>query len=113
MRLDFPGGATARISLLRTEGDAEAIGQGTPRPGFRIEAERGSAWVEPPDLIEWTDAEGAHEERLPATPSLGEVLNDHFYRLVRGGQSLAPTLRDALAVDRLIRDLPARPARTG
>ena len=58
-----------------------------------------------PDRIHWTDAEGTHEERLPLEPTVGEALNDQFHRLVRGDQSLAPTLDDALAVARLVADL--------
>jgi hypothetical protein len=38
-------------------------------------------------------------------PTVGEVLNDHFHRMVRGVQSLAPTLDDALAVARLVTDV--------
>ena len=65
-----------------------------------------------PDRIQWTDAEGTHEERLPLEPTVGEVLNDQFHRLVRGDQSLAPTWDDALAVARLIADdPPERPGR--
>jgi predicted dehydrogenase len=55
-----------------------------------------------PDRIHWTDAEGVHEERLPLEPSVGELLNDHFHRLVRGDQTLAPSWDDTMAVARLI-----------
>jgi predicted dehydrogenase len=55
-----------------------------------------------PDRIEWTDSEGTHEERLPLEPTVGELLNDHFHRLVRGDQSMAPTWDDTIAVARLI-----------
>jgi hypothetical protein len=33
------------------------------------------------------------------------VLNDQFHRMVRGAQSLAPTIDDALAAARLVGDL--------
>jgi len=76
-----------------------------PQPGFQVFAERGVAWLELPDRIHWTDARGPHEERLPPEPSVGEILNDQFHRLVHGEPSLAPTLGDALAVARLVDDL--------
>ena len=38
-------------------------------------------------------------------PTVGDVLNDQFHRLVRGHQSLAPTIRDALEIARLTNDL--------
>jgi predicted dehydrogenase len=56
-----------------------------------------------PERIQWTDAQGSHEERLPLEPTVGEVLNDQFYRLARGETSLAPTLDDALAAARAVR----------
>jgi predicted dehydrogenase len=104
--LEFPGGARAQIAFglyhRRPWGEASRF---LPPPGFQVFAERGAAWLELPDRIQWTDAAGAHEERLPLEPSVGEVLNDQFHRLVRGDQSLAPTLDDALAIARLIDQL--------
>ncbi|MBY0397885.1 MAG: gfo/Idh/MocA family oxidoreductase, partial [Thermoleophilia bacterium] len=76
-----------------------------PPPGFQVYAERGAAWVELPDRVQWSDAEGTHEERIPLEPTVGEFLNDQFHRLVRGDQSLAPNIRDALSVARQIDDL--------
>ena len=73
-----------------------------PQPGFQVYAERGAAWLELPDRIQWSDAAGTHEERLPLEPTVGDVLNDQFHRLVRGDQSLAPTIRDALAIARRV-----------
>ena len=58
-----------------------------------------------PDRIQWTDAAGTHDERLPLEPTVGEILNDQFHRLVRGDHSLAPTIRDALAVARRVADV--------
>ncbi len=100
---EFAGGGMAQISFGRYNrtawGDANRF---LPLPGFQVFAERGAAWLELPDRIQWTDADGAHEERLPLEPSVGEVLNEQFHRLVRGDQSLAPTIEDALAVARSI-----------
>jgi hypothetical protein len=76
-----------------------------PQPGFQVYAERGAAWLELPERIQWSDADGTHEERLPLEPTVGDVLNDQFHRLVRGDQSLAPTIHDVLAIARRVRDL--------
>src|SRR5262249_21449419 len=100
------GGQMAQVSYGRYHraawGDA---GRFLPQPGFQVFAEQGVAWLEMPDRIQWTDARGTHEERLPLEPSVGEVLNDQFHRMVRGQQSLAPPLHDALALSRLVSDL--------
>lgn len=104
--LEFQGGERAQLILQRYHrapwGEAT---QFLPQPGFQVFAERGAAWLEMPDRIQWSDAGGLHEERLPLEPSVGEVLNDQFHRLLGGGQSLAPTIDDALAVARLIDSL--------
>ena len=104
--LEFPDGARAQIAVGRYHrhrwGDAL---QFLPPPGFQVYAEHGAAWLELPDRIQWTDADGPHEERLPLEPTVGEVLNDQFHRMVRGDQSLAPRLDDALAVAHLIEQL--------
>jgi predicted dehydrogenase len=103
---DFPGGGMAQIAFCRY--DRQAWGEATrflPQPGFQLFAERGAAWLELPERIQWSTAEGTFEERLPLEPTVGDVLNDQFHRLVRGDQSLAPTIRDALAVARRVSDL--------
>lgn len=101
--LVFPGGEVAELSLARYHravwGDAHTF---LPRPGFQVFAERGVAWLEMPDQIRWSDSAGLHEEKLPLEPSVGEVLNDHFYRLVRGAQSLAASIDDVLEMTRLV-----------
>jgi predicted dehydrogenase len=103
---EFAGGGVAQISFGRYHrnawGDATRF---LPPAGFQVYAERGAAWIELPDRIQWTDAAGTHEERLPLEPTVGDVLNDQFHRLVRGDHSLAPTIRDALAVARRIADI--------
>ncbi len=103
LTLEFAGGGLAQIGVSRYHrsqwGEASRF---LPQPGFQVFAERGAAWLEMPDRIQWTDAEGVHEERLPMEPTIGEQLGDHFYRLVHGEPSLATTLDDALAVARLV-----------
>ena len=84
-----------------------------PPAGIQVFAERGAAWLEMPDRIQWSDAGGIHEERLPVEPTLGEVLNDQFLRLVRGEESLAPTFADTLAIARGVRGLRGASARVG
>ena len=102
--LEFEGGAAAQLSTGRYHrgpwGEASRF---LPQPGIQVFAERGVAWLEMPDRIQWTDSEGVHEERLPLEPTIGELLNDHFHRLVRGAQTMAPTWDDAMAVAGLIR----------
>ena len=104
--LEFAGGGLAQVAFGRYHrtpwGEATRF---LPQPGFQVYAERGAAWVEIPDRIQWTDASGPHDERLPLEPTVGEVLNEQFHRTVRGEPSLAPTLDDALAVARLVDDL--------
>ena len=89
--LEFEGGAVAQLSAGRYHraawGEASRF---LPQPGIQVFAERGVAWLEMPDRIQWTDAEGPHDERLPLEPTVGELLNDHFHRLVRGEPSRWP-----------------------
>jgi predicted dehydrogenase len=104
--LEFPEGGVAHISFGRYH--RSAWGEATrflPPPGFQVYAERGAAWLELPDRIQWSEPGGTHEERLPLEPTVGDVLNDQFHRLVRGDQSLAPTVQDALAVARRVGDV--------
>ena len=99
----FPGGATAQISFGRYHrgawGDASRF---LPQPGFQVFAERGAAWLEMPEKILWSNAAGSKEERLALEPTVGDVLNDQFHRVVRGDHSLAPTIRDALEIARQV-----------
>jgi predicted dehydrogenase len=103
---EFAGGGLAQISFGRYH--RNPWGEATkflPTPGFQVYAEKGAAWIELPDRVQWSDASGVHEERLPLEPTVGEVLNDHFHRLVRGEKTLAPSIHDALAVARRIGDI--------
>lgn len=101
--LHFPGGAMAQMTVARFHRSAwDDATRFLPAPGIQVFAERGAAWLEMPDRIAWTDAGGQHEDRLPLDPSVGEMLNDHFLRRVRGEPSLAPTIDDALAAARLV-----------
>jgi predicted dehydrogenase len=104
--VEYAGGGMAQVAFGRYHrtpwGEATRF---LPQAGFQVYAERGAAWLELPDRIQWSDAEGTHEERLPLEPTVGDVLNDQFHRLVRGDQSLAPTVRDALDVARCVADL--------
>lgn len=103
---EFPNGALAHVSLARHHRSAWGESHRfLPPAGFQVFAERGAAWLEMPDRIQWTDSEGIHEERLPMEPGIGEALGDQFCRLLRGEPSLAPTIDDALAMTRLVVDL--------
>ena len=85
----FPGGATVEISYGRYHrsrwGEASRF---LPASGFQVFAERGAAWLEMPERIQWWDSSGVHEERLPVEPTVGDVLNNQFHRLVNTGHSL-------------------------
>lgn len=101
--LGFERGGLAQLSYGRYH--RQAWGDATrflPGPGFQVFAERGAAWVELPDRIQWSDASGTHEERLPLEPTVGELLNRQFHRLVQGEPAEVPTIRDALTVARLV-----------
>jgi predicted dehydrogenase len=102
----FARGASAHISFGRYQragwGEASRF---LPPPGFQVFAERGAAWLEMPERIQWSSAAGVKEERLPLEPTVGDVLNEQFHRLVRGDHALAPTIRDALTIARLVNDL--------
>lgn len=103
---EFDGGGMAQISFGRYH--RNAWGEATrflPSPSFQIYAERGAASVELPDRIQWSDASGTYEERLPLEPTVGEVLNTQFHRLVCGEESLAPSIQDALAVARRVSEI--------
>ena len=78
-----------------------------PAPGFQVFAEGGTAWLEMPDRVQWADAKGVHDERLPMEPAVGEILNHHFYRMVRGEIAASPSIDDALAIVRLDKQLQA------
>ena len=102
----FARGASAHISFGLYQracwGDATRF---LPPPGFQVYAERGVASLEMPERIQWSGSGGIKDERLPMEPTVGDVLNDQFHRLVRGHQSLAPTIRDALIIARLVREV--------
>lgn len=103
---EYPGGGLAQVSFGRYH--RTAWGEATrflPPPGFQVLAERGAAWVEMPDRVQWSDSSGTHEERLPVEPTVGDLLNQQFHRLVRGEQALAPTFRDALRLARHVADI--------
>jgi predicted dehydrogenase len=100
--LHFPGGGVAQIHYIRWPGDVEPA---LPRPGIQVFTERGAAFLALPDHLVWTADRQKHDERLPAQPELGDVLNEHFYRKLTGESSLSPDWSDALAAGRLLRAL--------
>jgi predicted dehydrogenase len=104
--LEFAGGALAQVTISRFHRSAWSDAtRFLPPPGIQVFAERGAAWLEMPDHIQWTDSEGHHEERLPLDPPVGEALNEHFHRRVCGLQSMAPTIDDALAMGAAVQAL--------
>jgi len=103
---EYPNGAAAHIAFSRyNQLQWREVSRFFPPPGFQVYSERGAAWLELPERIQWTDQKGTHEETLPLEPTVGDVMNEQFYRLVQGDASLAPSIHDALQVARRIRDL--------
>jgi predicted dehydrogenase len=103
MAVAFPGGGMAQWTVARYHrGIWGEASKHLPAPGVQVFAERGAAWVELPDRVVWTDADGTREERLPLEPSIGEVLNAHFHRAVVAGSPIAPTWRDAVTAARTV-----------
>jgi predicted dehydrogenase len=101
--LEFSDGRLAQVGIGRYH--RERWGEASrflPQPGFQVFTDRGAAWLEMPDRIQWTDDKGLHDERLPTEPTVGELLNLAFDRLLRGESPAAATLDDALAVARIV-----------
>lgn len=103
---EFEGGAIARLTIHRFH--REAWGDPSKQPsaaGIQVFAERGTARIDPPDRIQWTNEEGLHEEQLPVDPTIGEQLLRQFHGTLGGTASLAPTWDDAVEVAKVVRDL--------
>ena len=78
-------GATAQISFGRTTGRAGAKRPGScRRPASRSTPSAGPPGSRCPSGSSGPTPAGTHEERLPLEPTVGDVLNDQFHRLVRG-----------------------------
>lgn len=104
--LDFGEGVVAQVTYERYH--RSAWGEATrflPTPGFQVAAENGMAWLEMPDRIQWCDSADILDERLPLEPSVGELVNQHFYRRLHGEHSLSPSIDDALAASRIVQGL--------
>ena len=103
LSLRFPGGGVAHLWMGRYHqaawGEASRF---LPGPGFQVYAERGAAWLEMPDRIQWSDEQGVHEERLAMDPTVGERLNEQFRRQLLGESPThldpAPGITDALRI---------------
>ena len=102
----FEGGGLAQVSYgqYHRSNWRESL-KFLPSPGFQVFAEHGAAWLELPDRIQWSDADGNHEEKLSSEPTVGEVLNRQFLGLVRGETTLAPTVSDAVAIARRMAEI--------
>jgi predicted dehydrogenase len=79
--LDFPDGRAAQITCWRSSGKLPP-GERTPR--LRIIAERGSALVELPGRLEWTDAEGSHTHTVGRWQPARAQLERFFDALIQG-----------------------------
>jgi predicted dehydrogenase len=83
--LEFPGGRALQISRYRAP---------RHRDGMRLQvvAERGTATVEFPHRLHWTDAAGSHTHVAPLERPPGQVLLEQFYGIVRDGRPPVPGL---------------------
>jgi predicted dehydrogenase len=103
LTLEYPDDRLAQVTVARYHrelwGEANRF---LPQAGFQVFTDRGSAWVEMPDRIQWADAQGTHEERPPTEPTVGELLNLAFARTIRREGPPAATLDDALAIARVV-----------
>lgn len=105
--VEFSDHRMAQINITRVESlmtsDATRF---LPLPGFQVFAERGVAWVEMPDRIQWTDKSGTYSERISRDESVGDVLNLALHGSVTGEPSSnAPTWSDAYRLCTLVQDL--------
>lgn len=80
--LEFPGGGRGRLTL-------HAGGGGSHSASLDVEADRGRARIDPRGRLRWSNGSGEVEESLPEGPPT-DLMIDHFLRLSRGEQSLAP-----------------------
>ncbi len=103
LAIDFPEGATAELTIIRDKRGAAT--ESLPTPGLQVDAERGTAWLDPPDRIVWTVGGETFDERHPLQPTVGEWLNAQFHRAVCSGVPCSPNWSDALAVARLVASL--------
>jgi myo-inositol 2-dehydrogenase/D-chiro-inositol 1-dehydrogenase len=94
------GGGTEEVFLEFSDGRAARFSRwSAPEAGrarrIQVAAERGTAWVLPPDQLEWADAAGRHALTPRSHRPVGEVLLEHFHGAVTHDQPLAPSLEDA------------------
>ena len=82
-----------------------------PAAGFQVYAERGAAWLEMPDRIQWSDPSGTHEERLPLEPTVGDVLNDQFHGWSAATSRWPRRSTTPWPIARCVSDLQPEPAR--
>ncbi|WP_197446731.1 Gfo/Idh/MocA family oxidoreductase [Tautonia plasticadhaerens] len=91
VELQSPGGASSRLTLVAGGGDR-------PSASLAVEADRGWARIDSRGRLRWSDGSREVEESLPDGPPT-ELMIDHFLRLVRGEQSLAPGPEELARLD--------------
>jgi predicted dehydrogenase len=94
VELEFPGGGSARLTL-RTGNEIIPT-----TAGLTVEADRGRARIDSRDRLRWSNGGEMVEERLSSGPPTALMI-DHFLRLVRGEQSLAPGPDELVLLDTL------------
>lgn len=96
--------AFAHVAVIRhPTRQSNAIREVLPSPGFEIQTERGTAWVELPDRVRWSVGDRVHDERLAADPPVGVQLLQAFHELVTEAAPSwgAPGWDDALSIARM------------
>lgn len=113
LAIQLDNGVAGHVAVTRRGRKVDEPDANSESPArFEVQTEFGRAVVDLPNRIEWTSGGGQyHKEILDETDHLGPTLNDHFARLIRGQQTLAPTLRDAVTLARLVREIHRLPLR--
>jgi predicted dehydrogenase len=93
--LDFPGGATAAVTIARGS-SARAACQ------LRVTCERGTAAASLAGQVRWSQR-GSWSRRLPAVSDPSRFMLRRFHAAVTGDQPFAPTLPDAVRAWRWLR----------
>jgi predicted dehydrogenase len=93
---EFAQGQGVQIVFRRGRGSG-------PCAQLHVTAEHGLAVVRFPRHVSWTSTTGSHRQSLPQPAPVGQLLLENFYRCVREGQTLEPSLAEAFAVLRWLR----------
>jgi predicted dehydrogenase len=94
--LELDGERAVQISRHRSPGGARSL-------RLTVGAERGTAWVDWPGRIGWTEQGSHHTQTFPRTQPVGQVLLEHFARVREGAAPAEPGLPEAYRALRWLR----------